>query len=488
MTSKTKHFYQKLFKCIISIFVLICINDVNAASVAARGKPTAAKNAARASTASKTKKSEPAVVANETTTETVAKAETETYTQPLTNKANMFSDAFGSDGDDDDDETRDMLARIAAFRAGKSNDDIATTGESTRHDANKCDAELRKCMINKCGDGFQKCAGDTDTIWGDKMDACRRNTTCTGHEYALFAPEIAADRDVMQQLSLYEGIMNCGNRYNDCIVGACGKTFEKCVGKNDGDAAIKKCEQIAKECTEQDSGLAARAMQVMGTARNTAEYTIEHDMERLYALRDELRSTCERLGAAFDERTFSCVFTVNFHAGEDDSIYASKKAYAGSTFDCNQNWFGVDVTTFMENAFRLTRSQTSASSAMLGSGLGMAAGAVTSGAIDRAVDRAKAERDYKEELCGQTGGKWNKTTKLCKCPKTQKYDKETGCTNDLKKWLKNNNCTDDSSDEECRDMLSKIKESNGFENFSWGDQDNFDQSKLKDILGGIFNK
>jgi hypothetical protein len=165
-------------------------------------------------------------------------------------------------------------------------------------------------------------------------------------------------------------------------------------------------------------------------------------MERLYALRDKMRDTCTGLGAVFDERTLSCVFTVNFHAGEDDSIFASKKAYAGSTFDCNQNWFGVDVTTFMENAFRLTRSQTSASSAMLGSGLGMAAGALTSGAIDRAVDRAKAERAYNAELCSQSGGEWNKTTKLCKCGKTMKYDKESGCTNDVKKWLKNNNITE----------------------------------------------
>ena len=46
----------------------------------------------------------------------------------------------------------------------------------------------------------------------------------------------------------------------------------------------------------------------------------------------------------------------------------------------------------MENAMRLTREQTSASSAMLGSGLGMTAGAITSGAIDRAVDSHKAKK------------------------------------------------------------------------------------------------
>ena len=83
----------------------------------------------------------------------------------------------------------------------------------------------------------------------------------------------------------------------------------------------------------------------------------------------------------FDERSLDCVYTVNFYAGNDSTLYASKKAYAGGTFECTPNWFGVDVTTFKENAYRLTREQTSASSAMLGSGVGVAVGAVTSGVV-----------------------------------------------------------------------------------------------------------
>ena len=102
------------------------------------------------------------------------------------------------------------------------------------------------------------------------------------------------------------------------------------------------------------------------------------------------------LGAMFDERTLDCVYTVNFYAGNSSSPYASKKAYAGSDFDCNPNWFGIDVTTFMENAYRLTRSETSATSSVLGSGLGLGIGAITSGAISRAIETQKAEKALEE--------------------------------------------------------------------------------------------
>ena len=481
MTTKKKYFYHNLARYIIGLCVISCIGTSYAATVAARGKPTAAKNAARASTASTASAvAKTATVASATAQETANETDTsatdQEYIQPLQNKSGMFNDVFGGGSSDDDDEdTSDMLARIAAFRAGVNNQDTKNKNNSAKHNANKCDQDLRQCMANKCGSDFRKCAGDGDTAWGDKLDACRRDTTCTGHEYALFAPEIKADRDIMQQLSLYESIMNCGNKYNNCIISECGSKFNKCIEKKASDSAIKKCQQIAKECQEQDSGLSARAMEAMATARNTAEYTIAHDEKRLYSMRDKMRETCTGLGAAFDERTFSCVFTVNFRAGDDDSVYASKKAYAGSTFNCDQNWFGVDITTFMENAFRLTREQKSASSALLGSGIGVGVGALTSGAIDRATDRAKAERAYGQELCEQTKGTWNKTTHKCKCKdSTYTYDDEKGCQQDEDakkqktctdsggKWIKNKkecNCKNAKDTKQSEDKLKceKIK-------------------------------
>ena len=261
---------------------------------------------------------------------------------------------------------------------------------------NACDMGLRACMKSKCGDDYSKCAGDTDTSWGNKMDLCRMDTTCTGHEYAIFAPEIKADRDMNARIAQYTSIINCGNEYNDCIVTQCGTTFSKCLGKTTGDRAIDACKKIATRCTEMDSGLAARAMSAFGTLRQDAEKAVQRDEARLYELRDQMAATCKRLGAMFDERTLDCVYTVEFYAGENSTLFASKKAYAGSSFSCTPNWFGIDVTTFMDNAARLTREQKSASSAMLGAGAGIAVGAITSGAIDRAVERTKAEKELKK--------------------------------------------------------------------------------------------
>jgi len=261
---------------------------------------------------------------------------------------------------------------------------------------NACDMGLRACMKSKCGEDYSKCAGDTDTSWGNKMDLCRMDTTCTGHEYAIFAPEIKADRDMNARIAQYTSIINCGNEYNDCIVTQCGTTFSKCLGKSAGDRAIDACKKIATRCTEMDSGLSARAMSAFATLRQDAEKAVARDEARLYELRDEMAATCKRLGAMFDERTLDCVYTVEFYAGEDNTLFASKKAYAGNSFSCTPNWFGIDVTTFMDNAARLTREQKSASSAMLGSGAGMAVGAITSGAIDRAVERTKAENELKK--------------------------------------------------------------------------------------------
>lgn len=315
----------------------------------------------------------------------------------IEDKTSQFDDIFSetTTGDTGDNT---LAEQIRAQRAALDAADATNTAtKAISGGANACDSGLRACMKKKCGDDFSKCAGDGDTIWGDKMESCKRDLPCTGHEFQLLSAEIKGDRDINAQLSLYNSIVDCGNKYNDCIITECGTTFTKCLGKSAGDKAISACAKIAKSCTEQDSGLAARAMEAFGALRENAEIMVKRDEERLYELRDKMGETCQRLGAMFDERTLDCVYTVNFYGGEDSTLYASKKRYAGSTFDCTPNWFGIDVTTFMENAMRLTREQTAASSAMLGSGLGMAAGAVTSGAIDRAVDRGKAEKSLKKE-------------------------------------------------------------------------------------------
>lgn len=376
-------------------------DNASAARTAVRGTSAARKSV----TTTQNTKEQVKEPANETLESTTKEEPTPVY---VANKTSQFETAVSAVMDiaSDDNSFAEEIRRQRAALAASQNLERATNDQkqALQSGSNSCDQDLRKCMIEKCGNNFTGCALDGDTIFGDKLNSCKRNTKCSGEEFSLFAKEIKADRDLNVQLSSYENVVNCGNQYNACLVNECGNTYTKCLGKSAADAAIKKCETIAKECTEADSGLTARFNTAIGMLREDTEKSIKSDEERLYTLRDSMKSVCENMGAMFDERTFDCVYTVNFFAGANQSTpLSSRKRYAGDTFVCTQEWFGVNATTFKENALRETRSQTAASSAMLGSGVGTAAGLVASGAIGRALDTQKAKKDLKEE-CKDQGG------------------------------------------------------------------------------------
>jgi hypothetical protein len=365
-----------------------------------------------------------------TTTETTT-TNTPEPTPNIENKSSQFGTGLTSKSETQIDTAATNLAELvraqrAALDAADATSAITAAAQTvTISGENSCDTALRECMIGKCGSNFAKCVSDTDTTFFDKMDTCRRTTNCTGHEYQSFSVEIKADRDLNAMLANYNATIDCGNNYDSCIIAQCGANYSKCIGKSAGDTAIAKCESIAKSCIERDSGLAMRTMGVFGELRQDAERQIATDEQKLYALRDRMRALCTRLGAMFDERSLDCVYTVNFYAGKDNTLFASKKLYAGSTFDCTQNWFGIDVTTYRENALRETRAQTAASSAMLGSGLGQAVGAFTSGAIGRAVDRFRADNALEDKIneCMETH---NMTESECRAkisPSSEKTDK-----------------------------------------------------------------
>lgn len=412
MNYKHKNFISISHITLFVALAVMCIPNISNAAVVSRGSSASSRQPV--STRSNMTSRMPSVSVNTNTdtgatADTVSESDTPSETTESTtstddfiieNKSSQFAEVLSDSSTSATDTSSKTLAElVAAQRAELDAQSAITTANATlTGNQNACDLGLRACMREKCGDDFTECRGDTDTMWGNKMDGCRNDldVTCTGEEYRLFASEIKSDRDMNARLASYNAVLDCGNQYNNCIVTECGTTFGGCLGKSAGDAAIAKCKKIANNCIQQDSGLASRAMQVFANLRVDAEEQVQRDEERLYELRDEMRTQCQSLGATFDERTFSCVFTVEFYAGEDTTLYASKKVYAGDVFDCTPNWFGIDVTTFMENAYRLTRSQTSASSALLGSGLGIAAGAITSGAIDRAIDRHKADKALKE--------------------------------------------------------------------------------------------
>ena len=391
----TRHNLNKFIPHIASIFVAMCsvmyVGTIHAASVVKRS--TSAR--ARIPVASTQSTKAPTVTEPETIDEPEEIVE-ETF--EFEDRTSMFDDAIGGASASNDISDDDLAKMIRKQRESLNASAATTTATNTARAAissnqNACDMGLRKCMMAKCGNDFAKCAGDTDTTWGDKMDTCRRDLKCSGNEYKLFANEIKADRDMNAQLANYNAIIKCGNEYNACIVSQCGPTYSKCLGKSAGDLAISKCKKIQDNCTQMDNGLASRTMNVFGTLRIDAEKQIQRDEQRLYDMRDEMESVCRRMGAMFDQRSLDCVYTVNFFANNSTTPYASKKAYAGGTFNCDPGWFGIDVTTFKENAYRLTAAQSSASAAMLGSGIGMAAGAISSGAINRAIDTQKAKKE-----------------------------------------------------------------------------------------------
>lgn len=423
MTNKKRLFYQtkrtsknKLSRGILfSLIIVLGIysNAAHGASVVSRGTTASRPTVARTNNiASRTPVTTESAQETEPVTESASKPDnseeviyqdTNIEELQVEDKSSQFEsilDSSVSSGSlsSSDNQLAEMIRqqRAALDAADAVSAATAKTQAAISAGQNACDTELRKCMQEKCGNDFSNCANNSDTLWGDKMESCRIRSNCTTEEFTAFSAEIKADRDINAELAAYTAVINCGNRYNNCIVTQCGQNFNNCLGKSAGDVAISKCDSIAQECKQQDSGLASRAMEVFATLRQDAEKQIQKDEERLYELRDLMRNQCAMLGAMFDERTLDCVYTVNFYAGNSSSPYASKKAYAGSDFDCNPNWFGIDVTTFMENAYRLTRSETSATSSVLGSGLGLGIGAITSGAISRAIETQKAEKALEE--------------------------------------------------------------------------------------------
>lgn len=382
--------------CLACLATLFCSFDVQSAprSRASASKTTVARTKIPATQT---------VVQNETTEQNSSEdedivepepesSETDERFEGLENKASQFSSVL-EETNSDETSNSDMAEKIRKQRASlDAKDNIAASNAVIKSGKNACDTGLRECMKGKCGTDFTKCATDGDTDFGNKLNSCKLKLQCNATEFTKFSTAIKEDRDANVKLASYNEIINCGNNYNKCIIKQCGNTFNKCLGKAAGDKAISDCKKIADNCKTADSGLNSRILQVFGSFRQDAEKQIAADEKKLYALRDKMESTCNNIGAMFDTRTFDCVFTVNFFANSSTTPYASKKAYAGNSFDCTQNWFGIDITTFKENAYRETRAQTAASSAMLGAGVGSAVGMVTSGAIGRAVDTQKAKK------------------------------------------------------------------------------------------------
>ena len=355
-------------------------------------------------------------------------------------KSDRFSAALGgasASGANESDLTKLISSqRIADAATITATSSAARTAATTTSGRNACDENLRTCMKEKCGDNFANCALDTDMLWGEKIESCRLTAKCTGAEYAAFAPEIKADRDAHQLLGGFVQTQDCGARYNECVVSGCGTQLGSCLSKTAGDKVISDCNKIAEECRTADSGLAGRTMQVFGTLRQDAQKQVVTDEAEFYALREKMAERCKGIGAMFDDRSFDCVFSAEFWAPDTNSPMASRKLYAGKTFDCTQDWFGVDVTTYLENANRITRDQQGTTDALLGAGAGTLAGtglnAVMGGGFGTTNlqnDTNNADAAYQQE-CESQGG----TIKNGKCDTSSVQQNKENAENKLEDY------------------------------------------------------
>ena len=436
--------YGSIFTtCFLATTLVLSYNQANAAvvqrgSVTTRAAPRAnnAMRIASTTNTTDTVDATDATVAEPETTDTVI-----ADANVIENKSSKFDSVLGDVGSNSMDvSAKSRTQMIMDQRAALDASDTQSTSKKVVATAGStCDTNLRNCMKQKCNNDFSKCSGDGDTDWGNKINSCRATSNCSSEEFNLFADEIKADRDYNSEMANYNQTIDCGNRYNSCIISQCGTDFSKCLSKPVADAAVLNCTKIATDCQSSDNGLTSRAQEVFGTLRNNAVTQTKKDEDRLYELRNLMTEQCKSLGASFDERSLDCVFTVNLFANNSKTPMASKKLYAGDTFDCNQDWFGIDLTTYKENAYRLTRSQTAASSAMLGAGLGVAAGAISSGAISRAIDTQKAEKalDAAKVKEGESNNKqtndFNVSSNKNEVASTEKADTDEIVKEDLNK-------------------------------------------------------
>jgi len=382
--------------------------------------------------------------------------------ESIPNKSSTFSALLSKSDNSTSDSESALSAKIRAQRAAIDKHDQMNTisqKQTSGKTSNGCDNTLRKCIESKCGTDYTKCATDSDTTFSDKLNSCRKSTSCSAHEFTLFANEIKEDKKQEIRLSLYNQVQDCGNSYKNCIITQCGPKFDNCLGKSAGDKAIAACKNIATECTEADSGMAGRMGSIFSTVRQAAEEQVKKDEQKLYSLRDKMRDMCALSNGLLDDRSLQCVFTVNFFSGDDQSYpTASKKLFSGRLFDCTPDWFGIDITTFKENAYRITREQKAASAAMMGALGGAAAGAFASGAVKRSADVQRAKGALKD-ACTESDMAFDKETGKCRdltpqenCEGTDGNWKGNSCECSEDKGLKqdgNNKCRKLTTQEAC---------------------------------------
>jgi hypothetical protein len=284
-------------------------------------------------------------------------------------------------------------ARTAArLRIAERDKADASESEFLRGVANasrsKCETELNTCVIGDCGSDLQKCNDDTDAIWSARFQKCRAKTSCTGAEIGVYGDIIKEDIRVDAKISLMNLIISCNNEYSNCLQTQCATTdarsligggavvgFNGCVTQAKINSALNYCKPVYDRCRPYDSGIQARFTNMMATLRVEKEKRIAELQKELDVMLPQMRQLCRDSGASFDERSGNCVFTAFLSVEAQGRRYtpASKMVMPGSQYQCTDQWFGVDVTQYLQNAIYSTIQQKSSVAALMGAGLGIGA-------------------------------------------------------------------------------------------------------------------
>jgi hypothetical protein len=271
-----------------------------------------------------------------------------------------------------------------------------------------CDSRMRACVKKKCGERFQDCYADNETVWNMKVEPCAEDAGCNAAERAAALRELTADRQAEMKYGSFFEMQDCAEKYNKCIVQTCGgSNWTNCLSRNDSAKAILGCQPVADECRNIDSGLAARADKMLSTLRVAKEEEVARNEKRLREVIDLMTKECEEQGGTIDTRSYTCTYSVKLWVAElnDKEPMAIMTLHAGSPFQCTEQFFQTDLTTFKEDAIRLTRAQEGMGNMLLGAGGGLLAGNIASGGMGRMITAAKtkaaAKKAEKGERCAE---------------------------------------------------------------------------------------
>lgn len=292
-----------------------------------------------------------------------------------------------------------------ASKASESSDDFDYS------DLVSCDETWRQCLQGSdvCGTNYILCTTLSPIEFSNRISVCPKKIgDCTVSNATV--KEVINNKDDYMKVSKADSILECGETMSNCIMDICGKGFTKCAKSIS--VAKTNCGYIADECSRVDPALWVRTATALNFAKGQMNAEITKIENRMAEIESELRAECSKNNFAFDSSKMQCIGVVDFNAM--GMVLQSKRMSAGSVGNCSDEFFGLDITTYRQNAANETIKQKTVSNtisgAMLGMGVGSLAGKYGGGLTDKLSglkDKIPATGSEQEESDASSGGGGN---------------------------------------------------------------------------------